>query len=296
VRILTCKLYLSFETKVDHVGKFIVTGSAGYIGRYVVMQLAAQGHEVTAILRDSSSVTFPAEVAVIESDLWQLELEKYELLLKESTLIHLAWQDGFVHTSDAHMGHLSEHYRFVRSCIELGVTKVVGLGTMHELGPQTGLVSEDALPNPQNQYGIAKNAFRLSLKELCNRLEIELLWLRCFYILGDDSRNHSVFTKMLQLEASGEKKMPLTLGATKFDFIQVDELGRLIAQVSGIDGLTGVLNLGSGTAMSLRERLELFHQEHQLRIELDFGAFPERHGIGEGCWPDVSKLIKFTSS
>lgn len=278
------------------MGKFIVTGSAGYIGRYVVSTLAVQGHSVTAILRDSKSVTFPNQVTVIESDLWNLDLNKYNSLLHDSTLIHLAWQDGFVHTSDAHMGHLSDHYRFVRSCIDLGVNKVVGLGTMHELGPQTGLVSEDVVPNPQNQYGIAKNALRLSLEELCNRLEVEYLWLRCFYILGDDSRNHSVFTKMLQLEEAGEKKMPLTLGTTKFDFIQVDELGNLIAQVSSIEGLTGVLNVGSGKVMSLRERLELFHQEHNLEIELDFGAFPERQGISEGCWPDLGRLEKSTLS
>lgn len=277
------------------MGKFTVTGSAGYIGRYVVATLAEQGHEVTAILRDSKSVKFPAQVNVIESDLWSLDLGSYRTFLSDSTLIHLAWQDGFVHTSDAHMGHLSDHYRFVRTCIELGVTKIVGLGTMHELGPQTGLVSEDVVPNPQNQYGIAKNALRLSLQELCSRLDVEYLWLRCFYILGDDSRNHSVFTKMLQLEAAGEKKMPLTLGATKFDFIQVDELGQLIAQVSSIEGLSGVLNLGSGKVMSLRERLELFHHEHNLKIELDFGAFPERQGISEGCWPDLIRLVKSTS-
>jgi dTDP-6-deoxy-L-talose 4-dehydrogenase (NAD+) len=272
------------------VGKFVVTGAAGYIGRYVVKTLAENGHDVVAILRDSAQVNFPSEVKVIESDLWSLELDEFSSVVEASTLIHLAWQDGFVHTSDAHMGHLSDHYRFVRKCIDLGVIKVVGLGTMHELGPQSGLVTEGAIPNPLNQYGIAKNALRLSLADLCERFDVGYLWLRCFYILGDDSRNHSVFTKMLELESAGEKRMPLTLGTTKFDFIQVDELGKVIAQVSELEELFGVLNIGSGNVMTLRERLELFHQEHNLKIELDFGAFPERQGISEGCWPDLSRL------
>lgn len=276
--------------KVEILSKFIVTGSAGYIGRYVVTTLAEQGHEVFAVLRDSSKVNFTSDVVIIESDLWQLDMEKYASIVHGATLIHLAWQDGFVHTSDAHMGHLSDHFNFVRSCINLGLKKVVGLGTMHELGPQTGLVGEDAVPNPQNQYGIAKNALRLSLSELCERKGVEYLWLRCYYILGDDSRNHSVFTKMLQLDAAGEKTMPLTLGTTKFDFIDVEELGRKIALVSAIEGSSGVLNIGSGKVMTLRERLEQFHREHNLTIELDFGAFPERQGISEGCWPDLAKI------
>jgi dTDP-6-deoxy-L-talose 4-dehydrogenase (NAD+) len=161
---------------------------------------------------------------------------------------------------------------------------------MHELGPQTGEVSEHAIPNPQTQYGIAKSALRLSVEELCGRFGVEFLWLRCFYVMGDDARNHSVFAKLLELEAAGKKTAPLTAGASKFDFIQVDELGRVIALVSAIGGLTGVLNLGSGKTMTLRERLELFREEQQLKIDLDFGAFPERVGISGGCWPNLSRL------
>jgi nucleoside-diphosphate-sugar epimerase len=273
------------------MGTYIVTGAAGYIGRFVAQSLADEGHTVLAIVRDASQIDLSGSVVVIQGDLWDLNLADYESKLKGSTLIHLAWQDGFVHSSDAHMGYLSNHFKLVRKLIELGVKRVVGLGTMHELGPQTGLVSEDAVPNPQNQYGIAKNALRVSLNELCGRLGVTFLWLRCFYILGDDVRNHSVFTKMLLLDEAGEKTMPLTLGTTKFDFIQVDELGAIIAKVSGEESyFQGVLNIGSGIVVTLRERLEEFHRENNLSIELEFGAFPERQGIAEGCWPNLTRL------
>jgi len=272
------------------MGTYIVTGAAGYIGRFVAQSLAGQGHSVIAIVRDASQVDFPGSVRVVEGDLWAVDWKALEDTLNGATLVHLAWQDGFIHTSDAHMGRLSDHFKLVRELLDLGVKRVVGLGTMHELGPQTGLVSEDAVPNPQNQYGIAKNALRLSLNELCGRLGAQFLWLRCFYILGDDSRNHSVFTKMLQLDAEGEETMPLTLGTTKFDFIQVDELGQIIATVSTLADVQGVLNVGSGEVITLRERLEKFHAENALTIELAFGAFPERQGISEGCWPNLTRL------
>lgn len=188
------------------------------------------------------------------------------------------------------MGQLSSHFTFVERLIGLGLSKVVGLGTMHELGPVSGLVAEDIVPQPQNQYGIAKNSLRAALQELCQRKEIDFLWLRCFYILGDDARNSSVFTKMLELEAAGASEMPLTTGLTRFDFIDVAQLGKLIAQTSSIEGLNGLLNVGSGQVMSLRERIEKFKNENQLSIELQFGVFPERQGISEGCWPDLSRM------
>lgn len=270
--------------------KFLVTGASGYIGRYVAQSLADAGHQVYAFVRDESSFRGNGEIEVVPGDIWELNDDDLKAVASDAILIHLAWQDGFVHTSNKHMGQLSSHFIFVEKLIAFGLLKVVGLGTMHELGPVSGLVSEDLLPQPQNQYGIAKNALRASLEELCSREKVAFLWLRCFYILGDDAANSSVFTKMLELEASGISEMPLTTGSSQFDFIDVADLGRLIALTSAKAELTGTLNIGSGTVMSLRERIELFKLENNLSIQLKFGVFPERQGISEGCWPDLSRM------
>lgn len=272
------------------MSKFVVTGASGYLGRYVVMHLANDGQTVFALVRDSSSVDFPQNVEVVEGDIWRTNEAELSKIVAGATLVHLAWQDGFVHSSNRHMGELSNHFVFLEKAISLGVTKIVGLGSMHELGPISGPVAEDVIPQPRNQYGIAKNALRMSLDELCSRRGIDFLWLRCFYILGDDSRNNSVFSKMLELEAAGAESMPLTSGSTQFDFIDVSELGQLIQRAVKQNGLTGVLNLGSGRVMTLRERIDQFKVDNNLNLKLNFGEFPERAGIGEGCWPDLTKF------
>ena len=269
---------------------FIVTGASGYIGRHVVHSLANQGHRVVAMVREATQVDFSDAVTVVEGSIWDHDNELLAQYAPGATLIHLAWRDGFVHNSHAHMADLSSHFTFVETLISLGLQKFIGLGSMHELGPVTGKVGENSVAAPITQYGIAKNALRLSLADLCARNEVGYLWLRCFYILGDDAKNSSVFTKMLELEAAGAQEMPLTLGTSKFDFIDVRELGLLIAQVSTLPDTTGLLNLGSGNVMSLRERIEQFRAENHLNIDMKFGVFPERQGIGEGCWPDLSRL------
>lgn len=272
------------------MAKFIVTGASGYIGGYVANHLDELGHEVIAPIRSGSSHILNPGISIISGDLWEISTTACQEIATDATLVHLAWQDGFIHNADSHLGQLSNHYNFVLKLISSGLTRFVGLGSMHELGPVSGLVSEDSVAVPVNQYGIAKNALRNSLRNLCEQWNIEYLWLRCFYILGDDHKNKSVFSKMLELEAEHAEYMPLTSGSARFDFIEVRDLAVLIAQAAQNHQVTGILNLGSGEVVSLRERIERFKTENKIQLELKFGVFPERTGIGEGAWPDLTRM------
>jgi uncharacterized protein YbjT (DUF2867 family) len=49
--------------------KILVTGATGTVGRQVVAELLARGHEVRALTRDAAKAAFPAGVEVVEGDL-----------------------------------------------------------------------------------------------------------------------------------------------------------------------------------------------------------------------------------
>ncbi|GGW48349.1 NAD(P)H-binding protein [Streptomyces caelestis] len=51
--------------------KILVTGATGTVGRQVVAELLARGHEVRALTRDAAKADFPAGVEVVEGDLTQ---------------------------------------------------------------------------------------------------------------------------------------------------------------------------------------------------------------------------------
>jgi uncharacterized protein YbjT (DUF2867 family) len=49
--------------------KILVTGATGTVGRQVVAELLARGHEVRALTRDAAKAAFPAGAEVVEGDL-----------------------------------------------------------------------------------------------------------------------------------------------------------------------------------------------------------------------------------
>lgn len=79
------------------------------------------------------------------------------------------------------------------------------MGSMHEVGFYEGCVKEDTPTNPQSMYGISKNALRQSINVLQKEYLFEFLWLRGFYIVGNNKYGCSVFSKLETAVEKGEK-------------------------------------------------------------------------------------------
>ncbi|WP_296191749.1 NAD(P)-dependent oxidoreductase [uncultured Microbacterium sp.] len=269
----------------------VVTGAGGYIGRHVVMALEASGFPVRALVRPGSRRDLGFTTAeVLEVDVLG-DADGCDAVLGSDTLavIHLAWQDGFVHNAPSHMALLSQHFRLLEQIVDAGVPHLSVLGTMHEIGYWEGAIAADTPTNPRSLYGIAKDALRrAAFVAFADRTN--LTWLRCYYIYGDDRNNNSIFTRLLEAVDAGKETMPFTSGKNRYDFVDVDELGSQIAAVATTPGVAGVINCGSGVAESLGERVEAFIRDQALPIRLEYGAFPDRPYDSPAVWGDPSAL------
>lgn len=255
--------------------KVLVTGANGYIGRHVVKALLDRGAEVIACDVMTDDIDGRAEKRII--DIFNLPKGNvFELFGSPDVCLHMAWRNGFVHNSPNQIGDLSDHYRFLTAMVDGGLKQLAVMGTMHEIGYWEGAIDENTPCNPISMYGIAKDALRRAMILYCKQKECILQWLRCYYILGDDKRNNSIFCKLLLAAEEGKKTFPFTTGKNKYDFITVDELADQLSATVMQKEVTGIINCCSGVPMSLAQRVEQFITEHNLNISLEYGAFPDR--------------------
>ena len=268
--------------------KILVSGAHGYIGKHVVSTLLDNGCSVTAC--DLHLQGIDTRAKQIERDLFSSLDGIFEKLGSPDVCIHLAWRDGFVHNSKNHILDLSAHYRFLTSLIDGGLRQLAVMGTMHEVGYWEGKIDENTPCNPISLYGIAKDALRRSMIQYCSSHQCLLQWLRGYYILGDDRKNHSIFSKLLQAADEGKTIFPFTTGKTKYDFITVSELAQQIAIAISQTEVAGIINCCSGNPVTLAEQVENFIKEYQLDIKLEYGVFPDRPYDSPIIYGDATKI------
>lgn len=270
--------------------RILVTGANGYIGRHVVERLVKENVDVIAA--DFSCDKITQDVAMkVETSIFE-DNNLIEKIGHVDRCIHLAWRDGFVHNSIAHMEDLSKHFNLIGLLCKEQVKSISVMGTMHEIGYWEGAIDETTPTNPQSMYGIAKNALRLSSKLLTQNADVQLKWLRAYYIVGDDKKSNSIFGKILQKAEQGEKEFPFTTGKNLYDFIDVKELANQIVCATIQDEINGEINCCSGNPISLKDKVEQFIKDNGLDIKLVYGAYPDRKYDSPGIWGDNGKIRK----
>lgn len=287
---VSAKKYVLEEMKKMKDYKVLVTGANGYVGRHVVKKLLDLGCKVIASDFKFDGVDSRAEYCTTE--LFSGHENIYEEFGKPDAVIHLAWKNGFVHNDDSHVKDLSNHYAFLKNMIDGGLKNITVMGTMHEVGYWEGAIDENTPTNPSSLYGIAKNTLREIMPIISNGKDIAVKWLRAYYIMGDDLKNNSIFSKLVQKAEEGADTFPLNSGKNKYDFINVVDLAEQIAKAAIQTEITGVVNCCTGKPVSLGEKVEEFVKEKGYNIKLEYGVFPDRPYDSPEVWGNPDKINK----
>jgi len=270
--------------------RILVTGANGYIGRHVVKWLLDNNYSVLATDICLDRVDNRAQKKII--NIFEDEEEFLNIFKNIDVCIHLAWRNGFVHNSLTHLQDISKHYEFLKKISKVGIKNINVIGTMHEIGYWEGEVTEKTPTNPISLYGIAKNSLRQSLNILEKNEHVNLKWLRVYYIQGDDKNNNSIFAKILKKEDEKVDKFPFTTGQNKYDFINVAKLAEMISKASVQTEIRGIINCCSGEPISLKEKVESFLLENNLKIKLEYGVFPDREYDSPAIWGNNETILK----
>ena len=267
--------------------KILVTGANGYLGQGIVKAILDSGHEVIAADFKVDHVDDRARKKAC--NLFDVE-SPYTFFGGPDVLLHLAWRDGFVHYSDAHIEDLPKHYAFIKAFAEAGCKRIAVMGSMHEIGFFEGSIDEHTPCNPTTPYGIGKNAFRELTDMLCKKNGCVFQWMRGYYIVGNSKYGSSIFSKITAAVEEGKKEFPFTLGQNQYDFIDYSDFCAQVAAVVGQNEVQGVINICSGKPEKLADRVERFIKENNYNIKLQYGKFPDRPYDSKAVWGNDEKI------
>lgn len=233
--------------------KVLLTGASGFIGRHALAALRAQGIETVVLGRRS-----PPEVAAqdfIEADL--LASPDFAALMRQARathLLHLAWyaEHGRYWTSPLNLRWVDASVRLVEAFCAAGGRHVVAAGTCAEYDWAQGYCREDAgALAPASLYGVAKDATRRLLTEVCKSRQVGLTWGRIFFPYGPGEPAQKLVPSLIEVFRGRRAPFAVNVGAYR-DFLHVSDVAQAFVTLLRAEAM-GPCNIGSGEPVRLGE-------------------------------------------
>ena len=232
--------------------RVLLTGASGFLGNYVLSQLAQQGVETIVVGR-----TRPAGYAgnFILADL--LHMDDYSTIVqsaKATHLLHLAWyaEHGKYWTSSLNLRWLEASVHLAEAFCVGGGQKVVVAGTCAEYDWSYGYCREDSTPlNPATLYGTAKDATRRLLAAICSLYHVPCAWGRVFLPFGTGEARERLLPSLIEVFQG--KRPPFGVYATAYrDLLHASDVADGFVTLLRGDA-TGPYNVCSGEPIRLAE-------------------------------------------
>lgn len=244
------------------MSRVLVTGAAGFTGRYMIARLAEDGHEIHALVKESGT-NLPADVtachiaALDDTDRLTAICE----LVRPEYVLHLA-AIAFVGHKDPNQiyaTNLLGTRNLLQSLVDAQVhpSAVLIASSANIYGNQReGILGEETPPDPVNDYGVSKLAMEYMSRLYSTALPI--IVARPFNYTGVGQDISFLIPKIVDHLRREADVIELGNLAVERDFSDVrwvvDAYARLIASPSAI-GKT--LNICSGKALALQDIIDM---------------------------------------
>lgn len=272
-----------------------LTGAAGFIGSHLARLILGEGHAVSALIRPGTDRRrirdIEARLSLMPGDLTDYDtVQRWLAEERPDVCIHLAWRGRYAAFREAeeNLASLQGSLNLLRAVGTVGCRRLVGAGTCFEYDTSHAVLGERTPLVPHEIYGASKVACFLVCEQFCRLARVEFAWTRLFQLYGpQDDRDRLIPNVVLTL-LRGEAA-EVTKGEQIRDFLYVEDVASALWTVARSQ-FTGVVNIASGTPMSVadvvREIGRLLARSDLLRI----GALPYRAGEPMRLQADASLL------
>ena len=281
--------------------RVFLTGASGFVGSFILRNLISSGkHEVAALLRTPESASRIKDLLpnclLIRGDLSnQSQFEAQVNNFQPDAIVHVAWNGvmGNDRNALAQWRNVPEALELVEMASRVGATQWIGLGSQAEYGPCQNKIDETTNTKPTTLYGVSKLAACTLSEHLCKVLGLRHAWLRLFSSYGPADNSDWLIPYLIRSLFSKQK--PSLTGAEQlWDYIYIEDVASAIRAVLENQDATGVFNLGSGEALSLRFMIEKIRDLIDPKLALGFGEVPYRSDQVMHLEADISRLKSLT--
>lgn len=269
----------------------LLTGATGFLGSHLLVGLLANGHEVIAIKRSYSNTSR------ISNSLKHKKLHLYDIdLIDDQTLFTNHSIDTIVHTA-------TEYGRGNTPTVQILQANLILPLRLVELGIKNGVncfINTDSYFNKYNNtysnllnYSLSKNSLLGWLNQLTGKIKVINIVLEHIYG-SHDSESKFVESVIKNIAVQKVKKMALTHGHQRRDFIYVDDVVsaflKLIEYGQNHNFIFKKFEVGTGESIQVRDLPELVKKISKSPTVLAFGEITYRSDELMDSKADISQL------
>lgn len=222
----------------------LITGAAGFIGRHLCAQLAADGSASVVRLLRLPDPSKSESVRAGDPSSWT-SLPALLATERIDACVHLAWyaRDADYLDSPANAACLADSHALIDALCRNGVRHFVGVGTCLEKLPDDHVLR--AKP-----YVQAKLRFCQAAAQTCAKAGVAFSWARVFFPYGPGEPARKLVSLMAGRVARGEA-VGLQSPDNPMDLVFVTDVARAFTSILTRQ-LTGTIDIGTGTATTAR--------------------------------------------
>ena len=279
--------------------KAVVTGANGFVGTWLIKELAEHDVVVYAIIKDEeediSAIESVSNINIVYCDLADIKTVYEKIADRDiDVFYHLAWAGaGGALRADytVQLGNAGYSCDAAYAAKQLGCKRFLAAGTVTENIVDNTLKMQSVSQNMM--YGICKKAAHLLLNTYCKMIEMPFIWMQFSNIYGPGNFSGNLISYTMT-ELINDKKPSFSKGTQPYDFIYIKDLVGAAYLLGDKDVKENTYFIGSGKSRLLCEYLSAIPEILGNGYEVGIGERPEDGIEYKTEWFDISALHRDT--